>query len=148
MPGILARRIATPHCLFHNGYTHENSGPSQELLVPLAAERASLVRALSTVALTERRRTARRFLQGLSTEELRYIASYLGACLLESALQTRPVSSRDQIAGDILQYECCRRGYPVQLACGGDAEHKMILLLEYLSCCQCAAAVRVAAGSA
>jgi hypothetical protein len=103
---------------------------------------------LSTVALTERRRTARRFLQGLSTEELRYIASYLGACLLESALHARAASSRDQIAWDILQYECCRSGSPAGWACGGDAEHKMILLLEYLSCCQCLGAVKITAGSA
>ena len=65
---------------------NENLGHPQELHVPLAGERASLVRALSTVALTDRRRVARRFLQGLSTEELRYIASYFGACLLESEL--------------------------------------------------------------
>lgn len=116
--------------------------------MPLAAERVSLVRALSTVALTERRRTARRFLQGLSTVELRYIASYLGACLLESALHSRPASSRDQMAWDILQYECCRRGSPLERGCGDDTEHKMILLLEYLSCCQCAEAVRITAGSA
>lgn len=113
--------------------------------MPLGSERVSLVKALSTVALAERRRPARRFLQGLSTEELRYIASYFGACLLESVLQTR-ATSRDQIVWDILQYECCRRGYPV--AFDGDDEHKMILLLEYLSCCQCAAAVKVPAGSA
>jgi hypothetical protein len=115
--------------------------------VPLAGERVSLVRAISTVALTERRRPARRFLQGLSTDELRYIASYLGACLLESELHSG-ATSRHQIAWDILQYECCRRGFPVALAGDEDAEHKMILLLEYLSCSRCAAAVKVAAGSA
>jgi len=114
--------------------------------VPLALERASLVKALSTVALTERRSRARRFLQGLSTEELRYIASYLGACLLESELHARP-SSRDQIAWEILHYECCCRGHSA-LAGGGDAEHNMILLLEYLSSCQCQTAVRIPAGSA
>jgi len=115
--------------------------------VPLAGERTSLVRALSQVALDERRKTTRRFLQGLSTEELRYIASYLGACLIESALYPR-TSSRDQIAGDILHYECSRRGCPAALRSDGDAEHNMILLLEYLSCCQCGAGVKVAAGSA
>lgn len=115
--------------------------------MPLTGERVSLVRALSTVAVGERRRTARRFLQGLSTEELRYIASYLGACLLESALHSR-ASTRHQIAGDILQYECCRQGAPLALEAGGGCEHNMILLLEYLSCAQCGAAVKVPAGSA
>lgn len=115
--------------------------------MPLASERVSLVKAISTVALTERRRPARRFLQGLSTDELRYIASYLGACLLESALHSR-ATSRHQIAWDILQYECCRRGFPLALQGDEDAEHKMILLLEYLSCSRCAAVVKVSAGSA
>ena len=115
--------------------------------MPLASERVSLVKALSTVALLDRRKTARRFLQGLSTEELRYIASYFGACLLESAVHGQPVS-RDQIAWDIVQYECCCRGQTECRWRDVDAEHKMILLLEYLSCCQCGAAVKVAAGSA
>jgi hypothetical protein len=115
--------------------------------VPLTGERASLLRALSTVALTERRKSARRFLQGLSTEELRYIASYLGACLLESAERV-PSASRDQIAWDILNYESSCRGTSAALPCDGDVAHNMILLLEYLSTCRCAAAVKVVAGSA
>ena len=123
-------------------------GQPQELDVPLAGERAHLVKALSTVAMTERRGTARRFLEGLSTDELRYIAGYLGACLLESAAYTRGVS-RGQIAWEILQYECSRCGHPMALDTARHSEHNMILLLEYLSCCQCAAtAVNVAAGSA
>lgn len=120
--------------------------------MPVASERASLVKALSTVALTDRRRSARRFLQGLSTEELRYIASYLGACLLESALHTR-TASRGQIAWDILQYESCRTTALSHWDASAhvvsdDVEHKMILLLEYLSSCQCTAALKIPAGSA
>ena len=113
--------------------------------MPVASERVTLVKALSVVSLTDRR-MARRFLEGLSTEELRYIASYLGACMLESAFRSETMS-RDQMAGDILQYECCRRAY---FGCcdAGDVEHKMILLLEYLSSCRCAAALKVPAGSA
>ena len=114
--------------------------------MPVANERLSLVQALSSVVLSSRRRTARRFLQGLSTEELRYIAGYLGACLLESAHHPEP-ASRDRAAWDIIQYECCAtgcEGYP-----SDDVEHKMILLLEYLTSCQCGAAVMsVPAGSA
>ena len=115
--------------------------------MPLSGERASLVKALSTVALGERRRSVRRFLQGLSAAELKYIASYMGACLLESALHARGVS-RDQIAWDIVHYECCRRGSPLFAGCSGDAEHNMILLLEFLSCCQSTESWRVPAGSA
>ena len=121
----------------------------------LAGERATLVNALSTVAVLERRRKIRRFLEGLSSEELRYIAGYLGACLIESTLPYRSVP-RAQIACQILRYE----GYPVcddevrwntpqpQEPRASNLEHRMILLLEYLHSCQCAVAVKVAAGSA
>ncbi len=113
--------------------------------MPVASERASLVKALSAVALTDRRGSACRFLQGLSTSELRYIASYLGACLLESAFHAQP-ASRNQMAEEILHYECC-----CTLGCpsfSDDAEQKMILLLEYLSCWRCSEAVKITAGSA
>ena len=124
------------------------SSKPQERDVQSAGERATLVKALSIVAVTDRRTRARRFLQGLSTDELRYIASYLGACLLESDLRSRSVS-RDEIAWEILQYEWCRKREPQRaLVVSGDVEHKMILLLEYLSACQCGAALKVAAGSA
>lgn len=114
--------------------------------MPVASERASLVRALSAVALSDRRLVARRFLQGLSTEELRYIASYLGACLLESAAPSMP-ASRNEMAWEILQYECCQADG--RCNCPSHAlEHKMILLLEYLSSCRCSAAMKIAAGSA
>lgn len=114
--------------------------------MPVATERVSLVKALSTVALTSRRKTARRFLEGLSTEELRYIASYFGACLLESALRSEP-ASRNQMAWDILQYEF-GRAMGAAGCCPNDLEHKMILLLEYLSSCRCETALRIPAGSA
>ena len=114
--------------------------------MPVASERASLVEALSVVALMDRRVRARRFLEGLSTEELRYIASYIGACMLESAFVSETLS-REQMACEILQYEYCRRA---SFGCcnAADVEHKMILLLEYLSSCRCAAAFKIAAGSA
>ncbi len=125
----------------------------QELHVPMASERASLVKALSTVALLERRRLARRFLQGLSIAELRYIAGYLGACLLEAACEEQPPASRGQMASDIMHYECCLVGSlagwrVAEPAIPGEVEHKMILLLEYLSSCRCGATLKVAAGSA
>ena len=114
--------------------------------MPVASERASLVRALSTVAISDRRRIARRFLLGLSQQELRYIASYFGACVLETAMQSEPLS-HTQIAWEVLQYECSRTG---DHACTltPDLEHKMILLLEYLSCCRSVPALQMTAGSA
>ena len=116
----------------------------KELHVLVASERASLVKALSTVALTDRRRKARRFLEGLSTNELRYIASYLGACFLESALQA-DAESRSQVLWQIAQYECSRAD---DCDCSAHAEHQMILLIEYLKSCRCPDAVKMAAGSA
>jgi len=78
------------------------------------------------------------------------MASYVGACLIESAVGDTPVS-RGQIAWEILQYECQRTGQwrrpNLCLNCD-DSEHKMILLLEYLSSCRCAVALKVPAGSA
>ncbi len=114
--------------------------------MPVASERASLVKALSSVVLSTRRKTARRFLQGLSTQELQYIAAYLGACLLESAQYSEP-ASRSRMAWDIMQYEWSATGC---VGCvSDDVEHKMILLLEYLTSCQCETTVmKIPAGSA
>ena len=152
--GITAFRVAGLFELLHNGFTEPDISKPQELHVLLGPERATLVKALSSVAVTERRRQIRRFLVGLSAAELRYIAGYLGACLIESTLQHRSVP-RAQIACEILRYEgfqvgkdevvCWSRPAP---PASGDLEHRMIVLLEYLSSCQCAAGVPIAAGSA
>ena len=109
----------------------------------VVSERASLVKALSAVALTDSRRKARRFLQGLSTNELRYIASYMGACLLESALHDEP-ESRSQVLWEIAQHEC-RRGGDCECS---NVEHQMILLVEYLRSCRRPDTAEMAAGSA
>ena len=122
--------------------------------MPFAAERTTLVKAIASVVEVERQTMARRFLQGLSTDELRYFASYLGACMIETALRPRRISRR-QIAWEILQYECCRRKQCALPGCGGpgaylsdNVQHKMILLLEYLTSCQCSVPVPVPAASA
>ena len=83
--------------------------------------REALISAISSFAGGRFHRKARRFLQGLSTDELQYIAEYLGTGVVEP--------------GDT----CAADG----AASGGlsDREHKMILLLEYLSCCQFYSAV-------
>lgn len=62
------------------------------------------------------RSKARRFLAGLSSDELQFIAGFLGSCILESqghGTCDRPVRARKLSA---------------------DQELKMILLLEYLGC--------------
>jgi hypothetical protein len=80
-----------------------------------------------------KRGTARRFLQGLSADELQYIAEFLGARILESDCQ--PDGSRSQLAEDVARFERSRR----RRSSGSvqDGDHKMILLLEYLSRCVC-----------
>ena len=68
----------------------------------LRRERASLVTAISSMSASGRREAARRFLEGLSTDELQYIAAYFGARLLEP----RPngsEQSRDEMAHQIEQ---------------------------------------------
>jgi hypothetical protein len=75
-------------------------------------------------------------LQGLATDELQYIAEFLGSCILESGVRCR--GSRTQLAEAIKEFERNRRSALTEI--GGhstagalqDQEHKMILLLEYL----------------
>jgi hypothetical protein len=62
------------------------------------------------------RRRARRFLTGLSSDELQFIAGFLGSYILESQSQ----SGRERSV----------RGRKLSV----DQELKMILLLEYLCC--------------
>ena len=98
------------------------------------AKKSALVCALIACLENSQKRPTRRFLQGLATDELQYIAEFLGACILESGGQCR--GSRGQVAEAIKQFERNRHGAgdsgprsqePLQ-----DQEHKMILLLEYL----------------
>jgi hypothetical protein len=84
---------------------------------------------------SSQRRPTRRFLQGLATDELQYIAEFLGSCILESGGQCR--GSRTQLAEAIKQFERNRHGATPDADSRGldplqDQEHKMILLLEYL----------------
>jgi hypothetical protein len=103
------------------------------LLVP-AAKKSSLVCALIACLENSQKRPTRRFLQGLATNELQYIAEFLGACILESG--GRCQGSRTQLAEAIKQFERNRHGASAETVCGRDPlqdqEHKMILLLEYL----------------
>jgi hypothetical protein len=105
-----------------------------------SAVTAELVRALCSFAGVRKRRKARKFLQGLSVDELNYIADFLGACVLES---NHPFwETRGELAEDVARFESCRRGSAPERARSRraanslqDREHKMILLLEYLSRC-------------
>lgn len=89
-----------------------------------------LVRALSASVCHKQRAVARRFLQGLSFDELQYIADYFGACVLEAA------NERDGTGWEgIAAFERCRHPHPRRSEALADHEHKMILLVEYL--CRC-----------
>jgi hypothetical protein len=87
--------------------------------------RSTLVAALVSCADSPHKSQARRFVEGLSADELQFIAEFLGACVLDPASQSCP--SRAQWAERIARYQqaSAGRGSP-------DREHKMILLLEYL----------------
>ena len=86
------------------------------------AVRKSLVAALVECAEQPLKLNARRFLGGLSSDELQFIADYLGFCILEAHLPATP--TRDELARSIAQF---------QAACPTlDPDRKSILLLEYL----------------
>jgi hypothetical protein len=92
--------------------------------------REALVAALVSCADSSLQSRSRRFLAGLSRDEMQFIAEFLGCCILETA--RRPVCSRAQLAEAISDFQCARRGFGGW--CSEDQEHKMILLLEYLCC--------------
>ena len=74
--------------------------------------RIALVTALLACSDSSLKAKARRFLQGLSSDELQFIAEYLGGCILESVGPCQGSA-----------------GYCPETP---DQDHKMILLLEYL----------------
>jgi hypothetical protein len=103
--------------------------------------RFTLISAIALCAEPRFQKKARGFLQGLSTDELQYIAEFLGACMLETSWRSDAFSRADMAEG-IFQYEQICHAHQDSLA---DPEHKMILLLEYLCRSQpthCALAVR------
>lgn len=81
--------------------------------------RSALVTALIACSDSSLKTKARRFLQGLSSDELQFIAEYLGACILES---TGPGEGLPGQPASRFRY-CAETP---------DQDHKMILLLEYL----------------
>jgi hypothetical protein len=97
--------------------------------------RSALVAALVSCADSPHQSQARRFVQGLSSDELQFIAEFLGACVLDSA--GKPCISRHQWAERITRYQQVSSGRHTSRS--ADQEHKMILLLEYLSSYQLSA---------
>ncbi len=93
--------------------------------------RTALISAISACVDERLQPKSRRFLQGLSADELQYIAEFLGACLLEPP--GGAACDRRQLADGITRFDRCRRR---RSGCLHDQEHKMILLLEYLSRCK------------
>ena len=90
--------------------------------------RNTLVAALVDCADRPRKPRARRFLLGLSGDELQFIAEFFGACILESSGGSG--QSRAELAAWIGQFQQTRSGCRGLLS--ADREHKTILLLEYL----------------
>jgi hypothetical protein len=89
--------------------------------------KAVLVKSLCCMAPGLQRRRARQFLLGLSTDELQYIAEFLGSCVLESEQPYR--WTRPQLNQGIQRFDQCQKNSV------SDRQHKMILLLEFL--CRC-----------
>jgi hypothetical protein len=80
----------------------------------------------------KQRRKARQFLLGLSTDELQYIAEFLGSCILESE---QPYQwTRAQLTEGIQRFD---QGQKHTIS---DRQHKMMLLLEFLWRCNIGAA--------
>ena len=95
--------------------------------VPVTPMKTILVRSLCSVISPELRRKARQFLLGLSTDELQYIAEFLGCCILESEKPER--WPRAQLSRSIHRFD------QLHQSTVSDRQHKMILLLEFLSRC-------------
>jgi len=89
--------------------------------------RSTLVSALAACADPSRRFCARRFLAGLSTDEMRFIAEFLGASVLEAGTQSG--CSRAELGARIAEFQISRT---YARRSGPDLEHKMIVLLEFL----------------
>jgi len=87
--------------------------------------RSTLEAALTACAETALKTRARRFLAGLSSDELQFIADFVGACILES-----DATPEMHVAVRLAQFQTARlsgfQRYPA------DQDHKMLVLLEFL----------------
>ena len=104
----------------------------------LVREQSNLIDAIFSMSTAGREHVARRFLEGLSTDELRYIAAYFGTRVVDPGLPP-PSQGRNQIAQSIERYEDSKQGPKPKTVgsdsrcCGSMAGHQMMVLLEYLS---------------
>lgn len=92
-----------------------------------ATLRNTLIAALVACADTPQRARIRRFVEGLSSDELQFIAGFLGACVLDSP--GKGCAWRAQWAEQIARYQqesTDDRPLP------SDRDHKLIVLREYL----------------
>jgi hypothetical protein len=90
--------------------------------------RRALLTALALCADRTLRTRTRRFLAGLSRDELQFFAEFLGASILECDCQ-KP-GSRAELAERVAEFQKAR--CVCQPAPAADGDHKMILLLEFL----------------
>ena len=88
--------------------------------------RSALVAALVASTESSLESRVRQFLCGLSCDELQFIASFLGACILESTGKT---DGGGYMSGEVAEFQR-RAGAPVRGS--EDRDLKMILLMEYL----------------
>jgi hypothetical protein len=93
-----------------------------------SAVRNSLVAALVACADEALRSRARRFLAGLSSDELQFIAGFLGSYILES--QAHCAHNRADLAERLARFQQAQADLARNRA--SDRELKMILLREYL----------------
>lgn len=91
----------------------------------MVPRRQDLVAALIACADTGCRATARRFVDGLSKDELQFIAEYLGACILQPPDLCG--CSRAELAEHVSKFLRSRSSERAP-----DRDHKSILLLEFL----------------
>ena len=90
--------------------------------------RSVLVAALASCTDDHLKSEARRFLGGLSRDELQFIAEYLGATILEP--EELCSGSRRELAERIAEFQRSRFG--TSTGSNPDHDHKTILLLEFL----------------
>ena len=105
-------------------------------------ERNTLVEALSLMSRQARRQSAKEFLEGLSTDELQYIAAYFGARTLDPKLSNQ-TATRSSRACEIQRYERTRGRKVVHTSAQGGTRtttklasavsHRMMVLLEFLT---------------
>ena len=85
--------------------------------------RSALVTALVARAESSLKPRVRRFLHGLSCDELQFIAAFLGTCILESA------TNGGTLDRGVSEFE---RRHGLAASGAEDRDLKMILLMEYL----------------